>query len=80
MVDLEAELEQTKEDTVHLTEQLGCLEEKLSAALQQEDDLRQRVKAAEGQQKPIQPAEQMVRELEMAKKDTQMAKTRAAES
>ena len=64
MVDLEAELERTEEDTVHLTEQLGGLEKELSAALQREDDLRQRVEAAEGQPKPIQPAEQMVRELE----------------
>ena len=52
----------------------------MSAALQREDDLRQRVEAAEGQPKPIQPAEQMVRELETAKQDALMAKTRAAES
>ena len=38
------DLERTKEDTVHLTEQLGCLEKELSAALQREDDLRQRVR------------------------------------
>ena len=80
MVNLEAELERTKEDTVHLTEQLGGLEKELSAALQREDDLRQRVEAAEGQPTPIQPAEQLLRELETAKQDAQMAKTRAAES
>ena len=34
MVDREAELERSKEDTVHFTEQLGCLEKKLNAALQ----------------------------------------------
>ena len=68
MVDLEAELERSKEDTVHLTEQLGCLKQKLSAALQREDDLR-RVEAAEGQPKTMQPEEQLVQELETAKRD-----------
>ena len=34
IVDLEAELEPSKEDTMHLTEQLICLEKKLSAVLQ----------------------------------------------
>ena len=33
MVDLEAELERTKEDNVDLTEQLGGLKKELSAAL-----------------------------------------------
>ena len=80
MVDLEAELERSKEDTVHLTEQLGCLEQKLSAALQREDDLRQRVEAAEGQPKTMQPEEQIVQELETAKRDVHMARSRAAES
>ena len=42
MVDLEVELEQPKEDTIHITEQLGCLEKKLSTALQRVYDLRQR--------------------------------------
>ena len=57
-------MERTKEDNVHLTEQLGCLKKEPSTALQQEDDLRQQVEAAEGQPKAIQPAEQMVQELE----------------
>ena len=65
---------------MHLTEQLGCLEQKLSAALQREDDLRQRVEAAEGQPKTMQPEEQIVQELETAKRDVHMARSRAAES
>ena len=80
MVDLEAELERSKEDIVHLIEQLGCLEKKLSATLQQEDDLRQGVEAAEGQPTTMQPEEETVQELETAKRDVHMAKSQAAKS
>ena len=82
LVDLEAELERSKEDTVHLTEQLGSLEKQLSAALQREEDLRRRVEAAQGQPEVPQPVglEQMAKELEMAKRDAQEASSRAAES
>ena len=64
----------------NLTKQLGCLERKLSAALQRENDLRQRVEAAGGQPKAMQPEEQVVQELEMAKRDAHIARSRAAES
>ena len=74
MMDREAELERSKEDTVHFTEQLGCLEKKLNAALQRVDDLRQRVEDAEGQPKVMQHEEQIVQELETAKRDVHMAR------